>query len=439
MTLESNPPPMNDAQKTTSPPPPRMIRATIALIRLALPLLVMGIAILGAMYLLQSRPAAARIEAEPRAALVETIFASPGTEIAEIIAYGTVEPHRELLLQPQVGGQIVRINEDLRSGGRIPAGEMLFMIDPRDFEIAMIQREAEVANAAVALQLEEARGDVAQREWELLRDSIKVSDQNEGLALRGPQKIEKEAALAAARGRLEKAELDLERTTITAPFNGIVLADDIEIGQVVSPQTRAATIAGTDRFDVMVSVPLDKLEWIRANPGDPSGNSNARIIQELGDGRSVVRRGRVDRIVGEVERSGRLAKVRVLVEDPLGLEASDEASRPGLPLLLGSYVRVEIDGPSFEDLVELPRSVIRDNGNVWIYAPDGRLRIRPAKIIVGRPDTVLVEAFLLPGEEIVASPLPSALPGMPLERIGAVGRPGLNTEASETAADRGDA
>ena len=176
MNLESNQNPLTDAPKTTSPPPPRVIRATIALFRFALPLLVIAIAILGAMYLLQSRPAATRIDAEPRAALVETILASPRTEIAEIIAYGTVEPHRELLLQPQVGGQVVRINENLRSGGRIPAGEMLFMIDPRDYEIAMIQREAEVANAAVALQLEEARGDVAQREWELLRDSIKVSE-----------------------------------------------------------------------------------------------------------------------------------------------------------------------------------------------------------------------------------------------------------------------
>ena len=438
MKTDSSEHPMNDAPKTTSPPP-AAIRSIIALLRFILPVVVLVIAVIGAMYLLQSRPAATRTETEALATLVETIVASPSDQIAEITAYGTVEPHRELLLQPQVGGQVVRINEGLRSGGRIPAGEMLFMIDPRDYQIAMIQREADVAKAAVALQLEEARGDVAQREWELLRDSIKVSDQNEGLALRGPQKIEKEAALAAARGRLEKAELDLERTTISAPFNGIVLADDIEIGQVVSPQTRAATIAGTDRFDVMVSVPLDKLEWIRADPADPEGNSTARIIQELGNGRTVVRTGRVDRIVGEVERSGRLAKVRVLVEDPLGLEPSTDEARPALPLLLGSYVRVEIDGPSFTDAVELPRSVIRDNGNIWIFDRDGRLQIRPSTVIAGRPDTVLVESFLLPGEEVVSSPLPAALPGMLLERIGSAGRPGSNPEVNDAEVDRGEA
>ena len=394
-----------------------------------MPIVFVCLGILGAMALLSSSPEAVRTDLEPRAALVETLVPEVGSQVAEIVAYGTVEPNRELVLQPQVGGRVIRMNENVRSGGRVSAGEMLFTIDPRDYELAVTQREAEVANAAVALQLEEARGTVAQREWELLGDSIETSETGEQLARREPQRIEKEAALAAARGRLEQAELDLERTTVTAPFNGLVLADDIEIGQVVSPQTRAATIAGSDRFDVMVAVPLEKLPWIRADPNDPGSNSSAVVVQELGDGLTITRRGRVDRIVGEVERAGRLAKVRVLVDDPLAAMQGLDPGAPGdVPLLLGSYVRVEIAGPMLEDVMELPRSVIRAEETIWVMDSKNRLEIRPVEILVSRPDTVVVASILKPDEEIVASPLPVALEGMDLERIDGTGRPGENRE-----------
>ena len=416
-----------------SSPPPRPIRIGVEVIRFLMPIVILGLAILGAMALLSTSPEAVRTDYQSRAALVETIVPEVGSQIAEIIAYGTVEPNRQLILQPQVGGRVVRMNENIRSGGRVSAGEMLFTIDPRDYELAVTQREAEVANAAVALQLEEARGTVAQREWELLGDSIETSEIGEQLARREPQRIEKEAALAAARGRLERAELDLERTKVTAPFNGLVLADDIEIGQIVSPQTRAATIAGSDRFDVMVAVPLEKLPWIRANPADPGNNSPAIVIQELGDGRTIRRRGRVDRIVGEVERAGRLARVRVLVDDPL---ASTEGTEPGspedVPLLLGSYVRVEIAGPLLEDVMELPRSVVRAEETIWVMNAKNQLDIRPVEILVSRPDTVVIRSLLDPEEEIVASPLVTALENMDLERIDSTGRPGNTPEVDLT-------
>lgn len=423
---------------TPASTPPRFVQTLVAVFRFALPLIIIGLATLGAALLLSSRPEATRTDTEERPTLVETIVPTMGTEIAEIVGYGTVEPNRELMLQPEVGGRVVRMNDSLRSGGRIAAGDMLFAIDRRDYEIAVTQREAEVASAAVALQLEEARGSVAEREWELLGDSIETSKLGEQLARREPQRIEREASLKAARGRLEQAEIDLERTTVIAPFNGIVLADDIEIGQVVSPQTRAATIAGSDRFDVMVAVPLEKLAWVRADPTDPGNNSTAIVVQELGDGRTIRRKGRVDRIVGEVERAGRLAKVRVLVDDPLAAAtATSLDSSSDVPLLLGSYVRVEIAGPLLEDVIELPRSVIRANETVWVMGRDGLLDIRPIDILVSRPDTVVIRTLLGPDEEIVASPLPVAIQDMMLERIDSTGRPGETREVDLSATTGG--
>ena len=416
-------------------PPPAPIRWLVALTRVLVPMLFLAGSIYGAMLLLAAKPEPARAEVESTTTLVETIVPELREDVAEIIAYGTIEPNRTLTLQAQVGGLVIGLNDAVQPGGLVKAGERLLEIDPRDYELAVRQREADVANATVALRLERARGMVAQREWELLGDSVETSDVGRELARREPQRVEREVMLEAAESRLEGALLALERTTVEAPFNGLVRADEVEIGQVVSPQSRIATIVGTDRFDVLVAVPLDKLEWIRIDSDDPARNSPARIILELGDGRRIERNGRVDRLLGEVERAGRLARVRILVEDPLGLETGGSSDEAPDPLLLGTYVRVEIAGPRVENVLELPRAVIRNNETVWVMDADGRLRFRDLAVIVGRPKSVLGRVALEPGDEIVSSPLPVAIPGMPLERLDAAGGVGGSAETDDVDAD----
>ena len=422
--MTQDPTPLSPSDRPA--PPPRVVRWFVALLRVAVPLAVIALGAYGATILLERKPEPTRTQVEAIATLVETIVPTPGDGTAEIIAYGTVEPNRVLTLQTQVGGLVVGLNEALQPGGIVKAGERLLTIDDRDYQLLVRQREADVANASVALQLEEARRHVAEREWELLGDSVESSDIGRDLARRGPQRLEKEAMLLAATSRLDAAELNLERTVISAPFNGLVREDDVEIGQVVSPQARIASIVGTDRFDVMVAIPLDKLEWLKIDSANPQNNSIAKVILELGDGRRIERMGRVDRLLGEVERAGRLARVRLLVEDPLGLDT--DPSDSVRPLLLGSYVRVEIAGPVVNDVLELSRSVIRNDQNVWVMDADSTLRFRKVTAIVGRPDTVLASVALEPGDEIITSPLPAAIPGMPLERLGAAGVAGNSAE-----------
>jgi multidrug resistance efflux pump len=109
----------------------------------------------------------------------------------------------------------------------------------------------------VELELEKGRGDVAQREWQILRSD---SDANLApLALRSPQLVAAKQSLAGAQANLKQAELALSRTHFTAPFNALVLDESIEVGQVVAPGAPLATLIGTDRFWVSVSLPVDEL------------------------------------------------------------------------------------------------------------------------------------------------------------------------------------
>ena len=167
---------------------------------------------------------------------------------------------------------------------------------------------------------------------------------------------------------------------------------------------------------MIASIPLAKIPLIVIDPLEPQRNSRATVTLELGDGRTLVREARVDRLAGEVERSGRLARVIIEILDPL--------NRGGAPdqgvLLLGSYVRVEIEGPVIEDVIELPRSVLRENDTILVMDDSQLLAVRNYTVVLGRADTVLARIELQPGDRIITSPLGVAISGMPLEEIGSM-------------------
>ena len=405
---------MSDQRPT--PRRPQGLRVLLGVARFLLPVLVMGGAVYGSILLIGARPTPPRIDRDQRATLVETILPVARPDQAVIIGYGTVEAHRVLTLQPQVGGAVLQVNPSLVAGGLVGTGEVLMQIETQDYELALQQRRAEVANAEVDLQMAEASSLVAQREWELLGETIETSDIGRQLARKEPQRREAEAMLDAARGKLKLAELDLERTTIRAPFNALVLNDSVELGQIVAPRSPVATLVGTDEFEVIASIPLAKIPLVVIDPEDPARNSQATVTLELGDGRTLVRQARVDRLAGEVERSGRLAKVIIQILDPLNREGAPDLG----VLLLGSYVRVEIDGPVIEDVIELSRSVLRENDTILVMDSAQRLAVREYTVVLGRSDTVLARIELEPGDRIITSPIGVAIAGMPLAEVGAV-------------------
>ena len=400
--------------------PPAMIRGAVSVIRFMLPVLVIAAAGYGSFILIGARPQPERVDVPQRATVVETMQPTLIDDRIQVTGFGTVEAHRLLQIQSQVSGEVLVMNDALMSGGFVSAGDMLLKVDPQDYEITVGQREAEVVNAEVDLQMAEAGSLVAQREWELLGETIETTDIGEKLARKEPQKLEAQAMLAASKGKLKLAQLNLDRTTITAPFNGLVLEDNVEIGQIVSPASSIATIVGTDEFEIVVSIPLAKLEWIIIDDANPQRNSKATVSLELGDGRSLVRNAVVSRLSGQVERSGRLAKVILSVSDPI--------NRQGVPgrgsLLLGSYVRVDIEGPEVKGVVEIPRSVLQENDTVWVMDAESTLAVRSCDIVVGRTDTVLAKISFQPGDRIITSPMGMAIEGMLLQRLADLGGDG---------------
>ena len=137
-------------------------------------------------------------------------------------------------------------------------------------------------------------------------------------------------------------------------------------------------------------------------------------MRDLGNGESVQWAGWVERLLGDVTENGRMARVLVLVPDPLGLKPSNG---PRSSLLLGEYVRVEILGPTLPQTIVLPRSSLREEERVWVYNAQGELEIRQVEVALRRRDSVLIQAGLADGDRVVTSSLPAALPGMRLQAV----------------------
>ena len=383
------------------------IRVLGLVLRYLAPLLVVLAGAYVAKVLIAGRTAPPRSEPPPRLLPVETISVEISDRDRSLEAWGTVRPVRRVVLRPTVTGPVVEVHPDLLAGGRVEAGAPLVRIDPRDYDLGVALARADVAGAEADLEVERGNASVAARELELLAGDLELDEAERRLALREPVVAQREAALQTARTQLERAELDLERTAITAPFDALVLDEDVEVGTDLRAGTQVATLVDTSVFLVEVSVPLARLGALRGM-GAP-----ARVWPADG---SAPLDGVLARISGEVEPTGRTALVQVEVADPLD-------ARGGAPLLLGSFVRVELPLATVPSAAAIPRGALREGDEVWLVDEDGRLEIRGVVVALRSEGEVLVTEGLDPGDVVVTSSISVPVPGMRLEPIGAAAPP----------------
>lgn len=356
--------------------------------------------------LLRTAPVAEKKEKQRAPKIVQTIQVSPGDHRIAVSAYGTVVPARSVIVRPEIAGRITSHHPALVPGGRISEGETLFTIDDADYRIALREAKTALDDAEAGVALEAGRQSVAQREYDQLRRDLPDAEINRALVLREPFKRQTEAALERATSAVARAELELSRTAVTCPFNALVIDESVEIGQLADSGTPLATLVGADAFWVRASVPLSDLPWIRLPAGGKPG-AKATVRVATARGGSPGRAGEAVRLLGDIEESGRLA--RVLVEVPAPLDPDQ-----GCPLLLGTYVHVAIDAGVLEGVVEIPRPALREGDRLWLVGPDKRLVIRDAEILWRREETLLIRDVVGPGEAIIVSDLVAPLPGMEL-------------------------
>lgn len=303
------------------------------------------------------------------AMLVDVIGVERDTFQPTIEAMGTVEPSQEIVLSPRVGGQVIRRAPSFTPGGYVQEGDVLLQIDPADYENALQQRRSALSQAVTDLKLEMGRQEVAQQDYQLIGDTL--AGTNKALVLREPQLRAARSDVESARAAVDQAQLNLERTTVQAPFDAHILSRNVSVGSQAAPGDNLGRLVGRDTYWVEATVPLSKLRRLTF-PGDGGQGSKVRIRNRTAWDEGVYREGRLHRLVGALEEQTRMARVLITVPDPHAYQAG-HAGLP--PLIIGSYVEAQIQAEALNNVIRLNRDYVRDDDTVWVME-DGRLRIR---------------------------------------------------------------
>ena len=381
-----------------------------AVIKLLAPALFIAVGAAALVYFKSSAPTLERKALEVSIAAVDVIHLKSQDVQAKMSVMGVVKPSRMVTMKSMVGGEVIKVSDQLSPGGRIAKGAEMARLDSSDYQADEKKAQSVLEKARADLMIEEGSQRIAREELRILSENGAPQTDETGLITRGPQLRKAKAVVASAEADLWKVRLNLKRTVIKAPFNALVIENHVEIGSLASPQGAIATIVSADEYWVEAATPMDRLQMLDINP---ETGSRALVHTQSIDG---VREGRVIRATGKLAEKTRMATVIVRVFNPLGL--SEKGSFPsvskGAPaLILDDYVSVQFFGKMIHSVIPLPRAALRDGNSVWVY-DQGKLSIRKVALAWKENGVVLVKEGLGTGEMAIVSDLSLPVEGMRL-------------------------
>lgn len=303
----------------------------------------------------------------------------------EIIGHGEVKPLEKTMLSAQVSGEVVKWHPNFVAGGLVKRGEVLFEVEPDNYEVALLQAKSSLASAQVALIEEQGRADVAKQEAKSLPDS-RVTD----LYLRKPQLLSAKAAVKLAEASVKLAQRDLDNTKVMAPYDALVISRNLGTGQFINAGANIGEIYNVEKAEITIPVAgFDR-------PFLPNNVSNIQALITSKGANSYTRSGKIVRDSGVVDSDTRMTHLVVEVEDPYSVNHN-------LPkMLYGTYVEVSFAGQGLDNIYRLRQDLVT-NRNVWLMDDDGKLRRSAVNVLREEGEFFLINEGLKDNELLVTT------------------------------------
>lgn len=348
-----------------------------------------------------------------KAPLVDTLEVTRGNVIFEIESQGSIAPRTETTLVSEVSGQIKNVSKKFVVGGFFKKGEQLLEIDPISYQVALLQAQARLDGANAKLVEERARGKQAEKEWSLTGRAKKNAPI---LALRKPQLQQAQADVKAAQADVKSAEIKLKRTKIVAPYDAMLKAKMVDVGQYVTTGSQLAMTFAVDYAEIRLPIKEQDLAYIDIPSMGVTDQVGSQV--EL----STFQAGKVrkwstfiTRSEGVVDATSRVNYVVAQVNDPYGL-LSEKGSVE--PIRIGTFVKAKIIGIETADIIAIPRKAVRGASNIYLIGEDRKLNVTEVDILRSDDKSIYISGGLEDGQQVVLTKLATAVNGMTLRLKG---------------------
>lgn len=333
--------------------------------------------------LLEASAIAIAPQNDNEAVYVSVAKLKPQDHFVEVRGTGSVVLRNSIDLVLQLSGRVVWVSETFRKGGSFEAGQNLLRIDPKDFELAVAQAEADLLAAESNYLLVKAESEAAIANYAILHGEKDVPP----LVAKTPQVEQAKAQIAAASAREQIALLDLMRTDFSLPFDGRVVDSQAEVGQFLNQGQKFGEVFDVASIEALV--PISPRDLLSLKPA-----IGRRASLSLGD---FQLQATIARVSPTLDERTRFAQIYLALDN-----ATD--------VYPGSFFNVVVEGPRLENTILLPEAAEQINESVWVVS-DNKLRRSQPRFINRQTSGVIVESFDS-GDGVVLGRVPGAKEGM---------------------------
>ncbi|MEL4249578.1 efflux RND transporter periplasmic adaptor subunit [Shewanella xiamenensis] len=380
------------------------------LLRRLSPFFILLLFIVGAGLLMKTKETPEQKPEEMPIQIVDVTQVEQQTVSLNLPSYGVVTPKYKTQLVTEVQGRMLTISPQFVAGGIVKKGDQLAQIEPSDYEADLMQAEATLAQATAALNEEIARGEVAKIEFKGYDKGLPPE-----LGLRIPQLKKEQANVKYAQAALARAQRNLERTVIRAPFDGIIKARNVDLGQYVTLGTNLGELYDTRIAEIRLPISNDDLAYLESvdNP-DTQVTLSASLA-----GKENTWIGNIIRSEGVIDADNRMVYLVAEIKDPYLREHKTQGS---LPLKYGSFVNAVIKGRTVDGIVKLPRHVVR-NEHVALINNNNIVEMRHVNVVRSDLENVFIKDSLKTGERVAITHFNNMANGQLVKVIGEETKP----------------
>lgn len=428
------------------------------LVRLVLSLTVIGMGLAAMVYFSSQKKKPHKGGAREMVLRVSVKEAVPETVHTRLRGFGVAEPVTVVRLSAEVAGRIVYTHPAFKQGKSIAEGEVIFRIDPLDYQAALDNLRAELARDEAALirtekeyaadqnRLSTIRRtmDLARAEYDRVRtlleensignrsavdlaeqsmnDAIDAHDQmKRSLSLYPVNIKEAKAAIISARADVAQAEADLARCTVRSPFTGRIKSTAMELGEYATAGKEVLTLADDSQLEILVSLDArEATQWLSfqnkdtaASPGwFPKPDPVACEIQWI-EAKDHTWTGTLNRLV-EFDQESRTMTMAVRF-DPVK-DRCDGCP----PLIDGMFCNISIPGKTIDGVFRLARWLVTTDNTIYV-AEDNRLKTRAVKRVYTDGDLVFLRGDIRSGDRLITTRLVDPLENSALRIIDGAG------------------